>query len=199
VYVSGARERNVKCPPASVVPAMVCDAEEALTAAPAIGAPFVSVTRPLSLPTWWTRPIGQEREDGPHRVFTRRELQPSHFGERARWYRPTRHRWSHVRRGLLSSAEDVGDSTVESWHRRADEGRHTEGRDRALRQQSHNHDAREPRTHPQVPVEGGTGRAVVSHAASTLREEMAMSGQRLLAAGGQISMAAHTRERRESS
>jgi hypothetical protein len=44
---------------------------------------------------------------------------------------------------------------------------------------------------PEVPVEGGTGRAVVSPAASTLREEMAVSGQRLLAASGQIPMAAH--------
>jgi hypothetical protein len=43
-----------------------------------------------------------------------------------------------------------------------------------------------------VPVEGGTGRAVGSPAASTLREEMAVSGQRLLAASGQIPMAAHT-------
>ncbi len=42
-----------------------------------------------------------------------------------------------------------------------------------------------------VPVEGGTGRAVVFPAASTLREEMAVSGQRLLAASGQIPMAAH--------
>ncbi len=37
-----------------------------------------------------------------------------------------------------------------------------------------------------MPVEGGTGRAVVSPAASTLREEMAVSGQRLLAVSGQI-------------
>jgi len=44
---------------------------------------------------------------------------------------------------------------------------------------------------PEVPVEGGTGRAVVSPAASTLRDEMAVSGQRLLAASGQIPMAAH--------
>jgi hypothetical protein len=44
-----------------------------------------------------------------------------------------------------------------------------------------------------VPVEGGTGRAVVSPAASTLRDEMAVSGQRLLAASGQIPMAAHTK------
>lgn len=35
-------------------------------------------------------------------------------------------------------------------------------------------------------------RAVVSPAASTLRDEMAVSGQRLLAASGQIPMAAHT-------
>ena len=46
---------------------------------------------------------------------------------------------------------------------------------------------------PEVPVEGGTGRAVVSPAASTLRDEMAVSGQRLLAASGQIPMAAHSR------
>jgi hypothetical protein len=45
---------------------------------------------------------------------------------------------------------------------------------------------------PEVPVEGGTGRAVVSPAASTLREEMAVSGQRLLAASGQIPMATHS-------
>ncbi len=42
-----------------------------------------------------------------------------------------------------------------------------------------------------MPVEGGTGRAVVSPAASTLRQEMAVSGQRLPAASGQIPMAAH--------
>lgn len=42
-----------------------------------------------------------------------------------------------------------------------------------------------------VPVEGDTGTAVVSPAASTLRAEMAVSGQRLLAASGQIAMAAH--------
>ena len=46
----------------------------------------------------------------------------------------------------------------------------------------------------EVPVEGGTGRAVVSPAASTLREEMAVSGQRLLAASGQIPMAATEEE-----
>lgn len=45
---------------------------------------------------------------------------------------------------------------------------------------------------PEVPVEGGTCRAVVSPASSTLRVEMAVSGQRLLAASGQTSMAAHT-------
>ena len=44
-----------------------------------------------------------------------------------------------------------------------------------------------------MPVEGGTGGAVVSPATSTLRDEMAVSGQRLLAASGQIPMAAHTR------
>jgi hypothetical protein len=43
-----------------------------------------------------------------------------------------------------------------------------------------------------VQVEGDTARAVVSPAASTLRDEMAVSGQRLLAASGQIPMAAHT-------
>jgi hypothetical protein len=43
----------------------------------------------------------------------------------------------------------------------------------------------------EVPVEGGTGRAVVSPAASTLHDEMAVRGQRLLAASGQIPMAAH--------
>jgi hypothetical protein len=47
-----------------------------------------------------------------------------------------------------------------------------------------------------VPVEGGTGRAVVSPATSTLREEMAVSGQLLLAASGQIPMAAHTQSTR---
>ena len=41
-----------------------------------------------------------------------------------------------------------------------------------------------------MPVEGGTGTAVVSPAASTLRDEMAVIGQRLLAASGQIPMAA---------
>ena len=46
-------------------------------------------------------------------------------------------------------------------------------------------------TATEVPVEGGTGRAVVSPAASTLRDEMAVSAQRLLAASGQIPMAAH--------
>ncbi len=51
---------------------------------------------------------------------------------------------------------------------------------------------------PEVPVEGGTGRAVVYPAASTLREEMAMSGQRLLAASGQIPMAAHIRSKNRS-
>ena len=44
---------------------------------------------------------------------------------------------------------------------------------------------------PKVPVEGSTGRAVVSPTASTPRDEMAVSEQRLLAAGGQIPMAAH--------
>jgi hypothetical protein len=43
-----------------------------------------------------------------------------------------------------------------------------------------------------VSVEDGTGRAVVSPAASILRDEMAVSGQRLLAASGQIPMAAHS-------
>jgi hypothetical protein len=38
-----------------------------------------------------------------------------------------------------------------------------------------------------VPVGGGTGGAVVSPAASTLRDEMAVSGQSLLAASGQNS------------
>jgi hypothetical protein len=37
-------------------------------------------------------------------------------------------------------------------------------------------------TDPEVPVEGGTGRAVVFPDDSTLRNEMAVSGQRLLAA-----------------
>jgi hypothetical protein len=46
---------------------------------------------------------------------------------------------------------------------------------------------------PEVPVEGGTGRAVVSPTASTLRDEMAVSGQRLLGASGQIRWAAHNR------
>ena len=40
-----------------------------------------------------------------------------------------------------------------------------------------------------MPVEGGAGAVVVSPAASTLRDEMAVSGQRLLAASGHISMA----------
>jgi hypothetical protein len=40
-------------------------------------------------------------------------------------------------------------------------------------------------------VEGSTGTAVVAPAASALRDEVAMSGQRLLAASGQIPMAAH--------
>lgn len=44
-----------------------------------------------------------------------------------------------------------------------------------------------------APVEGGTGSAVGAAAASTLREEMAVSGQRLLAVSGQIPMAAHRR------
>ena len=43
----------------------------------------------------------------------------------------------------------------------------------------------------EVPFEGGAGRARVFPAASTAREEMAVSGQRLLAASGQIPMAAH--------
>jgi hypothetical protein len=43
-----------------------------------------------------------------------------------------------------------------------------------------------------VLFEGDTARAVVSPTASTLRDEMAVSGQRLLAASGQIPMAAHT-------
>jgi len=42
-----------------------------------------------------------------------------------------------------------------------------------------------------MPVEDSTGKAVVSPAASTLRDEMAVGGQRLLAARGQIPMAAH--------
>ena len=46
-----------------------------------------------------------------------------------------------------------------------------------------------------MPVEGGTGTAVMSPAANTLRDEMVVSGQRLLAASGQISIAAHTVER----
>lgn len=41
--------------------------------------------------------------------------------------------------------------------------------------------SRTPRTVPDVPVEGGTGRAVVSPAVSTLRDEMAVLGQILLA------------------
>jgi hypothetical protein len=45
---------------------------------------------------------------------------------------------------------------------------------------------------PEVSVEGDTGRAVVSPAARTLRDENAMSGRRLLAASGQIPMAADT-------
>ena len=45
----------------------------------------------------------------------------------------------------------------------------------------------------EVPVGGGTGTAVVYPAASTLRDEVAMSGQRLLAASGQIPMAARRR------
>ena len=45
----------------------------------------------------------------------------------------------------------------------------------------------------EVPVEGGTGGAVASPATSTLRDEMAVSAQRLLAsASGQIPMAGHT-------
>jgi hypothetical protein len=43
-----------------------------------------------------------------------------------------------------------------------------------------------------VPVEDGTGTTVVSPAAGTLRDEMAVSGQRLLATSGQIPMAAHS-------
>lgn len=46
-------------------------------------------------------------------------------------------------------------------------------------------------SHARKQVEGGTGPAVVSPAASTLRDEMAVSGQRLLAATGQMPMAAH--------
>ncbi len=46
-----------------------------------------------------------------------------------------------------------------------------------------------------MPVEGGTGTAIVSPAASTLRDGMAVSGQRLLAANGQIPMAAHRQQR----
>jgi hypothetical protein len=42
----------------------------------------------------------------------------------------------------------------------------------------------------ELPVEGGTGRAVVSPAVGTLREEMAVSGQHLLAASRQMPMAA---------
>jgi hypothetical protein len=64
--------------------------------------------------------------------------------------------------------------------------------DRAVRRPSHNHGLRRDNI-LNVPVEGGTGRAVVSPAACTLRDEMALSGQRLLAASGQIPMAAHKR------
>ena len=39
----------------------------------------------------------------------------------------------------------------------------------------------------------------MSPGASTLRDEMAMSGQRLLAASGQVPMAAHTKARTEPS
>jgi hypothetical protein len=49
---------------------------------------------------------------------------------------------------------------------------------------------------PKVPVEGGAGKAVVSPAVGTLRDEMAVSGQRLLAVSGQIPMAAHSRRTR---
>jgi hypothetical protein len=48
------------------------------------------------------------------------------------------------------------------------------------------------RPSPGVPGEGDTARAVVTPTVSTLRVEMAVSGQRLLAACGQIPMAAHT-------
>src|SRR5689334_5839997 len=44
VYVSGASERKLKRPEPSVVAVAVCDAETALTAAPATGAPASSVT-----------------------------------------------------------------------------------------------------------------------------------------------------------
>jgi len=44
----------------------------------------------------------------------------------------------------------------------------------------------------QVPLEDSPGKAAVPPTASALRDELAMSGQRLLAASGQIRMAAHT-------
>jgi hypothetical protein len=45
---------------------------------------------------------------------------------------------------------------------------------------------------PEVPVVDTTAKAVVSPVAITLRDEIAVSGQRLLAAGGQILIAAHS-------
>ena len=48
---------------------------------------------------------------------------------------------------------------------------------------------------PQVPVEDRPGKAIVALTASTLSDELAVGGQRLLAASGQVPMAAHNSPR----
>jgi len=51
VYVSGANDRNTKCPFASVVVVVFCDGADAVTVALATGAPDVeSTTLPLNPP-----------------------------------------------------------------------------------------------------------------------------------------------------
>src|SRR5580698_3253890 len=50
VYVSGAKERNEKWPPASVVTDAVCEGDVALTIAPATGEPVSLTTWPLKPP-----------------------------------------------------------------------------------------------------------------------------------------------------
>ena len=58
-----------------------------------------------------------------------------------------------------------------------------------------NHDAGERRQHPQCAGRGRRRHGCRVPRRSTLRDEMAVSGQRLLAASGQIPMAAHTSDR----
>lgn len=64
--------------------------------------------------------------------------------------------------------------------------------DRAVHRRSHNHDSSEPATASSMCRYVWSGVGVVVPASSTLRDEMAVSGQSRLAAIAQILMAAHT-------